>query len=109
MSSATVKTCRDFEKGMPREERPDWARMSAKASENPLMASGDFFRYSSRFRHRSTRGVANEGTAAIIHLIQTINVQLNMGRMPPLTLYTMQPKLGPIELDEVERKKLAPK
>lgn len=69
-SSAAANTCRALEKGIPSEAFLGelCARRADIARENPSNASGDFFRYSNRLRHRSMRGVAKEGTAEIIDL-----------------------------------------
>ena len=74
-----MKTCFDFENGIPRGEFFDCASMDDKAKEKPLIASGDFFKYSNRFKQRSIRGVAIEGIAMITHLLGNhINENLQM-------------------------------
>jgi len=67
-SSAKLKTWRHLANGIPSWEWRHWESSAAKQRENPLIASGDFFMYSSRLRQRSTSGVVNEGIDVTIHL-----------------------------------------
>jgi hypothetical protein len=102
-SSAAVKTCRDFENGMPRRESLDCANIVAKANENPFIASGDFFKYSSRLIHRSTRGVANDGMATTIHLFVKWEAILFQGYKQ--TSNTKQSQCEQIEWDGASKRK----